>query len=95
MGGRSQTDPELIIARFRYGMVLLGLAMLREFGVLEAEGKSSGDEQPALDKIKEFTRAISPVLLPMISSLSELEEDEIGINTTMEARDEVIQTKLL
>jgi len=92
---RLQTDPELVIARFRYGMVLLGLAMLREFGILEADGKTSVDEQPALDKIKEFTRAISPVLLPMISSLSELEEDEIGKSTQIEVKEEMTSPKLL
>ncbi|MFC1981734.1 hypothetical protein ACFLVN_05805 [Chloroflexota bacterium] len=88
-----QTDPELVIARFRYGMVLLGIAMLREFGVLEAEGKTGSYEQNALEKIKEFTRAISPVLLPMISALSELEEDEV--KGGIEYSEEVIQTKLL
>jgi hypothetical protein len=92
---RLQTEPELLIARFKYGMVLLGLSMLREFGMLEAEGKTSGDEQPALDKIKEFTRAISPVLLPMISSLRELEEDEIGKSTRIEVKEEIPSPKLL
>lgn len=92
---RLQTDPELVIARFRYGMVLLGIAMLREFRMLEAAGNTSGYDQTALDKIREFTRAISPVLLPMISSLSELEEDEVGINSHTEASEKVIQTKLI
>jgi len=90
---RLQMAPELVIARFRYGMVLIGIAMLREFGVLEAEGKTSSDEPPALDKIREFTRAISPILLPMISALSELEEDEVGTTHMAEASEEVIQTE--
>lgn len=69
--------------------------MLREFRMLEAAGNTSGYDQTALDKIREFTRAISPVLLPMISSLSELEEDEVGINSHTEASEKVIQTKLI
>lgn len=90
---RLQMAPELVIARFRYGMVLIGIAMLREFGVLEAEGKTRSDEPPALDKIREFTRAIAPILLPMISALSELEENEVGTSGRAEASEEVIQTK--
>ncbi len=65
-------SPELIITRFKYGMFLIGLAMLRELGILESQGKTDSYEQTTVDKIKEFTRAISPVLLPMISSLNKL-----------------------
>ena len=45
-------------------------------------------------KRKEFTRAISPVLLPMISAPSELEKDEIGTSANTEVAEEVIQTRL-
>lgn len=76
---RMQSSPELLIAKFRYGMVLIGLAMLREFGTLESQEKITTYEQTVRDKIREFTRAVSPVLLPMISSLSELELDEVAI----------------
>ena len=71
------TSPELLIARFRYGMVLIGLAMLREYGTAESQDQTNTNEQPVVEKIRDFTRAISPILLPMISSLSELETDEV------------------
>jgi hypothetical protein len=78
---RLNIAPELLIARFRYGMVLIGLAMLRDFGRLEEQEQIGSNTQMITEKIKEFTRAISPVLLPMISSLSELGPDEVTVSS--------------
>jgi len=68
---------ELTIERFRFAMVLIGIAMLREFGSLENKGVEGTEESTVVGRIRQFTRAISPILLPMISSLSELELDEV------------------
>lgn len=69
--GRIKAEPDLLKAQYKYGMVLLGLALIREF-----EDKKEDDEigMPMVDRIFQITKAVSPMLLPMISSLSELEE---------------------
>ena len=62
-------DPKLLEAQYKYGMVLIGLALLKEF---ENDNK---DEENIYNNILVITRAISPFLLPMISSLGELSEE--------------------
>ncbi len=71
---------QLTIERFRFAMVLIGIAMLREFGALEKKGAEGHEEPTVVERIRQFTRAIAPILLPMISSLSELELDEIEVS---------------
>ena len=66
---KAQVSLELIKDRFKYGMFLMGIAMLREFATAE-DKNGARDDQTAAEKVKEFSRAVSPVLLPMISSLS-------------------------
>jgi hypothetical protein len=86
----SKTDPKLIQARFTYGMVLLGLALIQqdEFDkakkaktTAEDETDKEGEEQEGEKNIEqrvaEFTQAVAPVLLPMIESLGDLEEDAV------------------
>lgn len=83
-------DAELLRNRFMYGNVLLGLALLhqdeldkklREDRAVEG---SDGDEdiKPEVnieDRIAQFTRAIAPVLLPMVESLGGLDVAELEI----------------
>ena len=54
-------------------MVLIGLAILKE---AEENAENENGDNKFL-KIVEVTKAISPVLLPMISGLSELKEELI------------------
>ena len=74
------TSAALIRERFRLALVLIGLAMLqadaskeKKEEVREGENGENGIEQEILG----VTRAISPVILPMISALASLEEDEV------------------
>jgi len=67
--GRTKTDPRILEAQYKYGMVLLGLSLIRAF-----EG-GENEEESISDKISDITKAIAPVLLPMISTLGELEEE--------------------
>lgn len=69
------TDHKLLGARYKYGMVLIGLAILKEAD--ENPENENGDNK--FSKIVEVTKAISPILLPMISGLSELKEELIEI----------------
>jgi len=79
-------DPKILKARFVYGMVLLGLGLLQQDETDKAvRSKAANGEEEQQDdeteknieaKVGEFTRAVAPVLLPMIESLGDLEEDE-------------------
>jgi hypothetical protein len=82
----SKQDPRLLEAKFKYGNVLLGLGLLYEF---EANGGSapSGavaeeEETDTSEVIRRYSRAVAPVLIPIIDQLSGLNEDqfaELGI----------------
>lgn len=74
------TSASLIRERFRLALVLIGLAMLqanasreKEDTAKECESGENGIEQHILA----VTRAIAPVILPMISALASLDEEEV------------------
>jgi len=72
--GRSKLGPKLLETQYTYGMVLIGLALLNEFENINGTGAESEDDGKTIyENISETARAISPFLLPMISSLGELE----------------------
>ena len=70
--GNPKIDLALLEARYKYGMVLIGLALLKEFEKNEKKEKERENEN-IYQEISETTQAISPFLLPMISSLGEIE----------------------
>lgn len=78
----SALDPDLMRARFKYGMVLLGLALLHDYEESKKQLIENGDSEDESkninieDKIEEFTKAVAPVLIPMISTLGELDLKE-------------------
>ena len=84
------TDPELLRNRFIYGIVLLGLAILQQE---ELDKKARRERNPAErdeedeeetpesnieDRIAQFTRAVAPVLLPMVESLGGMDVAELA-----------------
>jgi hypothetical protein len=72
----TKIEPSLLEARFKYGMVLLGISLLDFDGKNKKSDNydSQKDEGVSIyEKISLFTKAISPTLLPMIASLGELE----------------------
>lgn len=73
----SDDEPRLIRARFKYGMMLIGLSILYDFEEskkLKNEDDETDEENGIIieDKIEDATKAIAPVLLPMISNLGDL-----------------------
>ncbi|OGD83583.1 hypothetical protein A2572_04770 [Candidatus Collierbacteria bacterium RIFOXYD1_FULL_40_9] len=72
--GTTNKDPRLIESQFKFGMVLLGLSCINSFEKTEKETEESGGS--IFDKISAFAKAVSPVLIPMISNLGELEIEE-------------------
>ncbi|MGD8305321.1 MAG: hypothetical protein PVF17_01585 [Ignavibacteria bacterium] len=72
----TKTDHKLLSARYKYGMVLIGLAILKEAD----DNPENENGENKFSKIVELTKAISPILLPMISGLSELKEELIEMD---------------
>jgi hypothetical protein len=70
----SSADPKLLKARFTYSLVLIGMALLRS----NLSGKAEeGDRE---NQVAQTTRAVAPVLLPMIESMGSLTvEDELEV----------------
>jgi len=72
--GNIKIDPRLLEARFKYGMVLLGISLLEYY-----ENKARADADvcengvSVYDKIFSVSKAISPIFLPMISSLGDID----------------------
>ena len=77
----SGVGAKLVRAQFKYGLVLLGLALIRQDSYEKKMSNSSDQERGDSDRnvedqVTEFSRATAAVLLPVIRSLSELELDD-------------------
>ncbi|MCA9305049.1 MAG: hypothetical protein KDA16_00825 [Phycisphaerales bacterium] len=77
----SKQDSRVLEAKFKYGNILLGLAMLHEDNGTKKRGDIDDQEnmegQSVQDRIRQVTRAVAPVLLPMIDQLSGLDENQL------------------
>lgn len=73
----TKIEPELLNARFKYGMVLIGMALLKEKDNITKKDDDPETATSIYEQIELFTKALSPILLPMISSLSMLGVDDI------------------
>ncbi|MBE0418303.1 MAG: hypothetical protein IBX63_11110, partial [Coriobacteriia bacterium] len=65
-----QVEPEILESQYRYGMVLLALALLREL----ADDESGRDKRglKTHSDVEMVCDALSPFLLPMMSALGQL-----------------------
>ncbi|MDV2503812.1 MAG: hypothetical protein RX318_07640 [bacterium] len=72
-------EPEILRARYIYGLILLGLAMIHGEVTLEQEqGEDDEDSNVNIeDLVYDVSKSISPILLPMIESLGGLDLEEI------------------
>lgn len=70
--GRPNVEPKILEAQFKYGMVLLGISLLRAF----EEERNTDTEIDIYENISKISKAIAPMLLPMLNTLGELEESE-------------------
>ena len=75
-------DIEVLRARWKYGLVLIGLALLHDDAQSQinktaaesGEGNEDMDQPQTIEqRVEAFSRAIAPVLLPMINSLGNLD----------------------
>jgi hypothetical protein len=74
---KSNTDKDsrLLGARYKYGMALIGIAMLKERNNSNEDAGLDNNSEDIFSRIKNVTKTISPILLPMISGLGDLKED--------------------
>ena len=75
----NKIDPKLMEARFKFGMILLGISLLNydeKRKKLEEVDSKKDEDTSIYKKISTFSEAISPTLLPMIASLGELELED-------------------
>lgn len=72
---------ELVRARWRYSMVLVGLVLLHDEAKKpkkkSEEVKEEESGQTIEKRVERLTRALAPVILPMIESLGALELDQV------------------
>jgi hypothetical protein len=66
---RNETNARLLQDRYKYSLVLIGMAMLKEASVRKHES----DISYTTKEVFEVTSKLSVILLPMISYLGELE----------------------
>ena len=72
----AKQDARLLEAKFKYGNVLLGLALLHA-GDPSDNDYDDDESQSVQDQIRQVSDAVAPVLLPMIDQLSGLNESEL------------------
>lgn len=81
----SKQHPDVIRSQWRFGLVLLGLSLLRMYVEADQQSKQEGvsDSNPWLELAEEevvqhVSDAVAPVLLPMIGQLGALEPDQVA-----------------
>ena len=92
----SRQDPELVRAKFKYGMTLVGLGALRHGGEShpnnagqddQSDGDSKTADQSEEDLIAVASDVVAPMLLPMIDGLGGLELEEDAVDSSPDAQD--------
>lgn len=74
----SKAEPKLLQAKFVYGMVLVGLALLQDTQLAQkvpppdnGDGSDTADDAEKL--VERSTRALAPILLPMLETIGALD----------------------
>lgn len=82
-------DADVVRARFKYGLVLIGLALVHQDAMdrrsrrgadagASQEPSDQDEDAPKLeDRVESVTKAIAPVILPIIQSLGALDADAV------------------
>jgi len=71
-------DEKILEARYKYGMVLMGISILNAYN--SNKNEASDDDTSVFDQIENFSKLISPILLPMIAGLGSIEVDEVSVS---------------
>ncbi|MCK9400665.1 MAG: hypothetical protein M0Q51_11825 [Bacteroidales bacterium] len=77
-------EPELIKARFKYSLVLVGLGLIQYFKLKEdtpaKEEIEESEDESIEQKVFEVSKALAPILLPLIDSLGSPEMEEYAVS---------------
>ncbi len=67
-------EADVIMEQYKIGMVLIGMSIIHSNKKQSENGNSSNKEEniPVDENVNMITKAIAPVLLPMINNLAEL-----------------------
>ena len=80
-GKKNDEEAKLLLAQYKYAMVLIGLAILNRPPSGKSARYQESDEEfdgiPGEELVSHITRRLSPVLLPMIESLGQLNMDDL------------------
>ena len=75
-----KSDPRLLEKQFTYGLVLIGMAILQDYQHArkraDADGRD-GDSSSIEDIVVTTTRAVAPILLPLIEAIGGLSADDL------------------
>jgi hypothetical protein len=90
----TKQEPDLVKAKFKNGMALVGLGAIHRANELETtspesvDGEESVPEPPSgEDLVATATDVVAPILLPMIDGLGALDLDEVDMDTSADAQD--------
>lgn len=76
-------DIKILTAQFRYAVVLIGMSLIRELSSSENGNQKIPENRSIPDEVKFLSRATSPIIIPMISTLSQLGLEEIESEDTV------------
>ena len=74
---KNSKEPVLVKAQFEYGNVLIGLAILQEYKGRH-DNNSDESDHSVEEKIRAFSKAVAPFMVPMIQSLGGLTEEDVS-----------------
>jgi len=82
----SREAPALQEARFTYGVVLIGLALIRDWAsrngdsvdLIVESGQDESDKETIEERVASVTTALAPFILPMISSLGGMSFEDVS-----------------
>ncbi len=74
----TKLPPQAVRKQFEIGVVLIGMALIHDAKERPTDGSEDGDELQK--RVREYTRAIAPIVLPMIQSLGDLANDELDLS---------------
>ena len=69
-------EVKTIEAKYKFGLVLIGIAILQDYPIKQND-ETAEEADTIFDIIEKSTKAISPVIIPMIDSLSSIDMNNI------------------
>jgi hypothetical protein len=82
----SKEDPKILKARWKYGLALIGMALIQADTKAQKSERDNGstnqgneEETPTLEqRVFETSAAVAPVLLPIVETLGSLTEEQVA-----------------